>query len=75
MNDRYKTLMERSINDAIELSMYEIGDEDEMNVDQEFVMNVALGLFRQRCMRYNEKRMMAKQLSNNFSGNPDMGRM
>lgn len=74
MKDRYKQLMKRSINDAHEVWMEELDDEDVPFGSEEVFVAMAMGLYNRRAGWYEQKRMMAKQAAASGAGSPDIGR-
>lgn len=60
MDDRFKTLLERSVIDAIDV-WEDVGGRGEVQVGPEFVQDAAMQLYQQRCQRYMMRWQMEKQ--------------
>ena len=73
MNDRYKTLMERSFKDAYYLAEA-IEEEYDMNIPEESYPSMALNLYQHRVQEYRKKVAQMEQQSQYPSGDPSIGR-
>lgn len=73
MNDRYRTLMERSFKDAFRVAE-DVEEEYGITIPPDAYPQMAMGLYRNRVQEYRKKVAEMEAKANEYTGSPNLGR-